>query len=384
MIPYGKHNINAADIKSVTKVLKSDFITQGKQIEIFEKKIKKYLGVRFAVAVSSCSAGLHLAAKAINLKKGNVMLTSPITFCSTANAALHCGAKVEFADVDYETGNISIESIKKKLKKKRIKALFPVHFGGLPCKMKEIRKLSKKNNFYIIEDAAHALGSKYDDGTKVGSCKYSDMAVFSFHPVKSITTGEGGIITTNNKSLYEKLIKLRSHGIEKNSKKFLNSKAKKFPWYYEVQHLSNHYRLTDFQCVLGSSQLNRLDSFINKRRQIAAYYDRVFKNNKNLIPLQNFQRHYSSNHLYILRINFKKIKKSRTEIMNLLRKKGIITQVHYIPLILQKIYDYKFKKSNFKNTLNLYDSILSIPIYFDLKKKDQIKVINEINNAIEN
>ena len=384
MIPYGKHNINAADIKSVTKVLKSDFITQGKQIEIFEKKIKKYLGVRFAVAVSSCSAGLHLAAKAINLKKGNVMLTSPITFCSTANAALHCGAKVEFADVDYETGNISIESIKKKLKKKRIKALFPVHFGGLPCKMKEIRKLSKKNNFYIIEDAAHALGSKYDDGTKVGSCKYSDMAVFSFHPVKSITTGEGGIITTNNKSLYEKLIKLRSHGIEKNSKKFLNSKAKKFPWYYEVHHLSNHYRLTDFQCVLGSSQLNRLNSFINKRRQIAAYYDRVFKNNKNLIPLQNFQRHYSSNHLYILRINFKKIKKSRTEIMNLLRRKGIITQVHYIPLILQKIYDYKFKKSNFKNTLNLYDSILSIPIYFDLKKKDQIKVINEINNAIEN
>lgn len=384
MIPYGKHNINAADIKSVTKVLKSDFITQGKQIEIFEKKIKKYLGVRFAVAVSSCSAGLHLAAKAINLKKGNVMLTSPITFCSTANAALHCGAKVEFADVDYETGNISIESIKKKLNKKRIKALFPVHFGGLPCKMKEIRKLSKKNNFYIIEDAAHALGSKYDDGTKVGSCKYSDMAVFSFHPVKSITTGEGGIITTNNKSLYEKLIKLRSHGIEKNSKKFLNSKAKKFPWYYEVQHLSNHYRLTDFQCVLGSSQLNRLNSFINKRRQIAAYYDRVFKNNKNLIPLQNFQRHYSSNHLYILRINFKKIKKSRTEIMNLLRRKGIITQVHYIPLILQKIYDYKFKKSNFKNTLNLYDSILSIPIYFDLKKKDQIKVINEINNAIEN
>lgn len=384
MIPYGKHNINAADIKSVTKVLKSDFITQGKQIEIFEKKIKKYLGVRFAVAVSSCSAGLHLAAKAINLKKGNAMLTSPITFCSTANAALHCGAKVEFADVDYETGNISIESIKKKLKKKRIKALFPVHFGGLPCKMKEIRKLSKKNNFYIIEDAAHALGSKYDDGTKVGSCKYSDMAVFSFHPVKSITTGEGGIITTNNKSLYEKLIKLRSHGIEKNSKKFLNSKAKKFPWYYEVHHLSNHYRLTDFQCVLGSSQLNRLNSFINKRRQIAAYYDRVFKNNKNLIPLQNFQRHYSSNHLYILRINFKKIKKSRTEIMNLLRKKGIITQVHYIPLILQKIYDYKFKKSNFKNTLNLYDSILSIPIYFDLKKKDQIKVINEINNAIEN
>ncbi len=384
MIPYGKHNINAADIKSVTKVLKSDFITQGKQIEIFEKKIKKYLGVRFAVAVSSCSAGLHLAAKAINLKKGNVMLTSPITFCSTANAALHCGAKVEFADVDYETGNISIESIKKKLKKKRIKALFPVHFGGLPCKMKEIRKLSKKNNFYIIEDAAHALGSKYDDGTKVGSCKYSDMAVFSFHPVKSITTGEGGIITTNNKSLYEKLIKLRSHGIEKNFKKFLNSKAKKFPWYYEVHHLSNHYRLTDFQCVLGSSQLNRLNSFINKRRQIAAYYDRVFKNNKNLIPLQNFQRHYSSNHLYILRINFKKIKKSRTEIMNLLRKKGIITQVHYIPLILQKIYDYKFKKSNFKNTLNLYDSILSIPIYFDLKKKDQIKVINEINNAIEN
>ena len=283
-----------------------------------------------------------------------------------------------------ETGNISIESIKKKLKKKRIKALFPVHFGGLPCKMKEIRKLSKKNNFYIIEDAAHALGSKYDDGTKVGSCKYSDMAVFSFHPVKSITTGEGGIITTNNKSLYEKLIKLRSHGIEKNSKKFLNSKAKKFPWYYEVHHLSNHYRLTDFQCVLGSSQLNRLNSFINKRRQIAAYYDRVFKNNKNLIPLQNFQRHYSSNHLYILRINFKKIKKSRTEIMNLLRRKGIITQVHYIPLILQKIYDYKFKKSNFKNTLNLYDSILSIPIYFDLKKKDQIKVINEINNAIEN
>ena len=381
-IPYGKHNINSKDIKAVVKALKSNFITQGKLIGDFENEVKKYLKVKYAVAVSSCSAGLHLAAKVLNLKKGKTLLTSPITFCSTANSAIHCGAKVDFVDVDKSTGNISIEKLKKKLQSKKIHSICPVHFGGLTCDMSEIKKLSKKYSFYIFEDAAHAFGSHYKDGSKVGSCKYSDMTVFSFHPVKSITTGEGGMITTNNKKIYEKLKILRSHGIEKNPKKFRNKKVINQPWYYEVQDLSNHYRITDIQCALGISQLTRIRKFMSKRKKIAEKYDSSFKNNKNFFPLQYNQRKNSSNHLYVLVINFKKIGKTRTEVMRALKKRGIISQVHYIPLIMQTYYNFKYKKGEFKNTINLYESILSIPIFFDLNSKNQNKIINNIKNIL--
>ena len=216
MIPYSKQFIDNSDIKNVNKVLKGHFITQGPTIENFEKKIAKYVGSKYAVAVSSCSAGLHLAAIAIDLSKGKKILTSPNSFCSTANAAKHCDADVDFVDIDYDTGNLSLDEIKKKISKKKFNVIIPVHFGGLPVDMRSLKKIVLKKKIVIIEDAAHALGSKYQDGSMVGNCKYSDMTVFSFHPVKSITTGEGGVITTNNTKIYNRLKLLRSHGIEKN------------------------------------------------------------------------------------------------------------------------------------------------------------------------
>ena len=217
MIPYSKQFIDNSDIKNVNKVLKGHFITQGPTIENFEKKIAKYVGSKYAVAVSSCSAGLHLAAIASDLSKGKKILTSPNSFCSTANAAKHCDADVDFVDIDYDTGNLSLDEIKKKISKKKINVIIPVHFGGLPVDMRSLKKIVLKKKIVIIEDAAHALGSKYQDGSMVGNCKYSDMTVFSFHPVKSITTGEGGVITTNNTKIYNRLKLLRSHGIEKKS-----------------------------------------------------------------------------------------------------------------------------------------------------------------------
>lgn len=382
--PYSKQNINSNDISSVIKVLKSDFITQGKKIFEFENAIKKYVGCKYAVAISSASAGLHLAVKSLGSNSKELSITSPITFCSTINSVLHCGGDVLFSDIDYFTGNISISNLKAKLKSKKIKIILPVHFGGLAPDMKEIKKMVKKKNIYIIEDAAHSLGANYKDGSKVGSCKYSDMTVFSFHPVKTITTGEGGVVTTNSKAIYEKLVNLRSHGIEKQSKKFVNKRYKKLPWYYEVQNLSYHYRITDFQCALGISQLSRINYFIKRRKEIAKRYDKAFKNSKNFAPLQFELRDNSSNHLYVLLINFSKIKKNKIQIVKDLKKRGIGTQVHYIPLFLHPFYKKKIKTSNYdlKNSLNYYRDALSIPIYPDLKKNEQEKIIKIIKKII--
>ena len=279
MIPYSKQFIDTNDIKYVSKTLKANFITQGPLIEKFEKKISNYVGSKYAVAVSSCSAGLHLAAIASNLNYGKTLITSPNSFCSTANAAKHCKAKVEFIDIDYDTGNISLKKLEKQIKKK-IDVITPVHFGGLAVDMATIKKLTLNKKIILIEDAAHALGAKYKDGSMVGNCKYSDMTVFSFHPVKSITTGEGGMITTNNKKLYERLKILRSHGIDKNFK-HMKSKNQTLPWYYEMKQLGFHYRLTDLQCALGLSQLKKLTKFIRKTKKIAKYYDIHFSKFKN-------------------------------------------------------------------------------------------------------
>jgi perosamine synthetase len=379
MIPYGKHNINKSDILSVTRVLKNKFITQGKTIGKFENAIKKHVGAKYAVAVSSCSAGLHLAAQAFKLGKGKTLLTSPNTFCSTANAASHCRAEVDFVDIENKTGNLSIAELKKKLSKKKIHAVTAVHFGGLACEMNEIKKLSKKYNFVIFEDAAHALGSCYKDGSRVGSCKYSDLTVFSFHPVKSITTGEGGVITTNNFAIYKKLKILRSHGIEKKEKKKLNIK----PWYYEMKELGHHYRITDIQCALGLSQLKRLSEFIKRRKVIAKKYDKAFTKLKNCFPLQYNLREKNSNHLYVLRINFKKIKKTRMAIISEFKKKGIGTQVHYIPVINHPYYQSKkYNKKKFKNTFKYYEEALSIPIFYDLTHSDQNYIIRTVQKII--
>ncbi len=389
-IPYGLHFIDKEDLKSVSKALQKKFITQGPIVEKFEKKICNYLKVKYAVAVSSCSAGLHIALNSI--KKNNIrnkVITSPISFVSTANAIIYNNLKPEFVDIDADSLNLKYEYLKSKiLKDKKIKAVIPVHLGGLASDSKKIYELCKKKKIIVVEDAAHSFGAKYDKKNLVGSCKYSDLTVFSFHPVKTITTGEGGVITTNSKELYEKLLTLRSHGIEKNSKKWKNKKLgftenKKNLWYYEMQNGGFNYRITDFQCALGLSQLKKINSIINYRKKITNLYDKELSNIKYLKIPQFKKRFLSSNHLYIININFKKINKSRNKIMSELMKSNIITQVHYIPIHLHPFYKKTVGRTkNLNNSLKYYEQALSIPVYYKLKLKDQKKVINKIKKLL--
>ena len=388
MIPYGRHHIDGEDIKSVIKVLKSDNLTQGPLISAFENEISKYVGVKYSVVVASCTAGLHLASIVSKLKKGKKLLTSPITFVATANSSLYCGAETIFADIDSSTINISTESIKEVISKNKIHAIAPVHFGGLPCDMRKIKEIANKINAVTYEDAAHAFGASFQDGSKVGSCKYSDMTVFSFHPVKSIAMGEGGIITTNNKKIYKQLLRLRNHGIEKNNDNFIFKKRglsnkTNNPWYYEVQELGYHYRVTDIQCALGLSQLKKINKFLSRRRELAINYDLAFENLKNCKPVQKKMRDISSNHLYILKVNFKKLKKARADLMREFKSVGIQTQVHYIPVTSHPYFRKKnFKKHNLFNAYQYYDSALSIPLFYDLTDKEQRYVIEQVKKLI--
>ena len=388
MIPYGRHHIDGEDIKSVIKVLKSDNLTQGPLISAFENEISKYVGVKYSVVVASCTAGLHLASIVSKLKKGKKLLTSPITFVATANSSLYCGAETIFADIDSSTINISTESIKEVISKNKIHAIAPVHFGGLPCDMKKIKEIANKINAVTYEDAAHAFGASFQDGSKVGSCKYSDMTVFSFHPVKSIAMGEGGIITTNSKKIYKQLLRLRNHGIEKNNDNFIFKKRglsnkTNNPWYYEVQELGYHYRVTDIQCALGLSQLKKINKFLSRRRELAINYDLAFENLKNCKPVQKKMRDISSNHLYILKVNFKKLKKARADLMREFKSVGIQTQVHYIPVTSHPYFRKKnFKKHNLFNAYQYYDSALSIPLFYDLTDKEQRYVIEQVKKLI--
>ena len=388
MIPYGRHHIDGEDIKSVIKVLKSDNLTQGPLISAFENEISKYVGVKYSVVVASCTAGLHLASIVSKLKKGKKLLTSPITFVATANSSLYCGAETIFADIDSSTINISTESIKEVISKNKIHAIAPVHFGGLPCDMRKIKEIANKINAVTYEDAAHAFGASFQDGSKVGSCKYSDMTVFSFHPVKSIAMGEGGIITTNSKKIYKQLLRLRNHGIEKNNDNFIFKKRglsnkTNNPWYYEVQELGYHYRVTDIQCALGLSQLKKINKFLSRRRELAINYDLAFENLKNCKPVQKKMRDTSSNHLYILKVNFKKLEKTRADLMREFKSVGIQTQVHYIPVTSHPYFRKKnFKKHNLFNAYQYYDSALSIPLFYDLTDKEQRYVIEQVKKLI--
>ncbi len=389
-IPYGKQFIDRNDISNVANALKKDLITQGPLIDKFEKKICKIVKSKYAVALSSCSAGLHLALAAIkkNNKKREI-ITSPISFVSTTNAIIHNKFKPVFMDIKKETLNLDVNNLNNYLKKnKKVNAILPVHLGGCPVDSKELYLLAKKKNIFVIEDAAHSFGAKYEDGSLVGSCKFSDITVFSFHPVKTITTGEGGIITTNSKEIYNKLLNLRSHGIEKNSKLWKNKKfgftnGKKNPWYYEMQNLGFNYRITDIQCALGLSQLKKLKKIINKRIKIAKIYDENFKDLENIFLPQFKNRNISSNHLYVLNLDFKRIKINRRDFMRILLKKGIITQVHYIPIHLHPYFKNKpIKKLNLENAMRYYNQALSIPIFYNLSNSDQKKIINIIKKTL--
>ena len=371
MIPYGRQFIDKQDIDVVKKALNNQLITTGKEVEKFEKLFSKKVGVKFSVTCSSGTSGLLLAYLALQIKKGEVIISPSINFIASVNMANFIGAKIYLTDVDPFTGHmrpVDLENCIKKNKIKKINTVVVMHNSGLPVDMIGFSKLKKKYKFNIIEDACHALGAKYslkkDDN--VGNCRYSDISVFSFHPVKSITTGEGGMITTNNKRIFEKLKIYRNHGIIRKK-----SSPKVYNWDYKVITPGFNFRLSDFQCALGINQLKKLDKFVYERKNIAQKYKKKFlfaKNFKNI--LDEFQNKASAHHLFILNLDLKKIELSRNQIINKLFKSKIITQVHYIPIFNFPFYKKIFKRKYFKNAISYYNSCLSIPIYYGLKDKE--------------
>lgn len=375
-IPYSHQYLDSDDLSSVLKTLKTDWLTQGPKVREFEAAICKYTGAKYAVAVSSATAGLHIACLAAGIKKGDQAITSPITFVASANCLVYCGAEPVFADVQSDTINISPKEIKKKITL-NTKAIIPIHFAGHPCDMKEIYTIAKKHNLVVIEDAAHALGAKYK-GSRIGSCKYSDMTIFSFHPLKHITTGEGGIVVTNNRELYEKLIMFREHGITKKKDKLM---AYDGPWYYEQQFLGYNYRITDFQCALGLSQFNKAERFLVRRNQIAQIYNQELSFIRGIeLPVQRKMVDHSW-HLYPIRI---KEYTQRKNIFIKLRSLGIGVQVHYIPVYTQPYYrkNTKYKKVNCPNAEDYYKRAISIPIYPAMKTKDIKYVIKNLKKLL--
>ena len=389
MIPYGRHHIDEEDIASVVDILTGKPLTQGPMIDAFEAAVADYVGAKHAVAVSSGTAALHLAAIAAGVGPSRRLVTSPITFVASANAALYCGADVAFADIDANTINMSPAALSQSLEKyPDTAAVVPVHFGGLPCDMEAIAHRARATGALVIEDAAHALGATQADGSPVGSCTQSDMTCFSFHPVKAIAAGEGGMITTNNTSLYRRLIRIRSHGINKLDDPLqvpeeAVENGEPNPWYYEMQELGYHYRITDIQCALAMSQMKKLDRFIARRRTLAQAYDKAFASFANLRPAQPTDRDRSGLHIYVLRIDFAKIGKTRGDVMRALRARGIGSQVHYIPVPLQPHYRrLGFGRLDCPAAMAYYEQALSIPLFYDLTDAQQTEVIVALRDIV--
>jgi UDP-4-amino-4,6-dideoxy-N-acetyl-beta-L-altrosamine transaminase len=374
-IPYGRQSLDRRDITEVNKVLRSDWLTQGPKIAEFEKGLCAYTGAKYAVAVSSGTAALHIASLAAGLKDGDEAITSPITFVASANCALYCGARPVFADISPDTANIDPNEISKKITR-RTKVIIPVHFAGHPCDLTEIARIARKKNVMIIEDAAHALGSEYK-GSKIGSCKYSDMTIFSFHPVKTITTGEGGAVLTNNKKLYGDLLLFRNHGITKD-RSLIGRTMRGCDWYYEMHDLGFNYRITDIQSALGLSQLKKVNKFVEKRRSVAALYDNAFSANEFFDTPIEKEGARSSYHLYPIRLNGACINK-RKEIFASMRSSGIGVQVHYIPVYMQPYYrNLGYDLGICPNAEDYYNRVMSLPIYPDLNVSQARYVINTL------
>lgn len=373
-IPYGRQYIDEEDINGVVNILKSDYLTTGPTIAEFEKEFAKKVGAKYAVAVSNGTAALHVACMAAGIGEGDEVITTPITFAASSNCVLYCGGTTVFADIDPVTYNIDPEDVERKITDKT-KAIIPVHYTGQPCDMDRIHEIAKKHNLLVIEDAAHALGASYK-GKMVGSI--SDMTTFSFHPVKHITTGEGGMITTNNEELYNKLILARTHGITRKED-LLNENHG--PWYYEQLELGYNYRITDIQASLGITQLAKLDSFIKRRKEIVAKYNEAFKDVDGIEIPRQLEGADSAWHLYVIKVN----KDIRKDMFEYLREQGIGVNVHYIPVYTFPYYrNHGYVDTKCDNAENLYSQIISLPIYYSLTDEQQDYVIEKVKGYLKN
>jgi len=383
MIPYGRQDISEADIQAVVDVLRSDFLTQGPAVPAFEKAVADYCGAGHAVTVNSATSALHIACLALGVGKGDIVWTSPITFVASANCALYCGADVDFVDIDPRTYNLSTERMAEKLaqaeKSGRLpKVVIPVHLCGQPCDMAGIHALSQRYGFKIIEDASHAIGGKYK-GEPIGNCRYSDITVFSFHPVKIITTGEGGMALTNNENLAKRMQLLRSHGITREAGEMTH--APDGPWYYQQIELGFNYRMTDIQAALGLSQMSRLDEFVAKRHAIAKRYEQLLADLPVITPWQHPDG-YSGLHLYVIRLKLAEIGKTHRQVFEALRAAGIGVNLHYIPVYRQPYYeDMGFKAGLCPEAERYYLEAISLPMYPNLTEAQQDKVIESLRVA---
>jgi len=384
MIPYGRQEITRSDIDAVVAVLQSDFLTQGPVVPGFENAVASWCGAKHAVAVSSATSALHIACLSLGLGPGDWLWTSPITFVASANCGLYCGAHVDFVDIDPRTYNICPQALERKLVEAESRGLLPkivvpVHLCGQPCDMAAIHELSVRFGFRIIEDASHAIGGRYR-GNAVGSCQFSDIAVFSFHPVKIITTGEGGMALTNDESLADNMALLRSHGITREASRM--TREPDGPWYYQQTELGFNYRMTDIQAALGLSQLNRLGAFVAARHGIADRYDREFGGLPLVIPWQHPDS-FSARHLYVIRLKLDRLSKSRRQVFDELREGGVGVNVHYIPVNSQPYFESRgFGRQDCPEADRYYAEAISLPMYSHLKEEDQTHVIQSLRKVL--
>jgi UDP-4-amino-4,6-dideoxy-N-acetyl-beta-L-altrosamine transaminase len=383
-IPYGRQSISDEDIKAVVNVLRSDWLTQGPVIKQFEQAVADYCGARYAVAVNSATSALQIACLAAGLGPDDTFWTSPNTFVASANCGLYCGAGVDFVDIDSHTYNLSVERLEEKLVAAQQngtlpKLLIPVHFTGQSCDMARIADLAKIYGFRVVEDASHAIGGRYRQ-TAIGSCSYSDMTVFSFHPVKIITTGEGGMVLTNSKESYEKLARLRSRGITRDPA--LMEEDSHGPWYYQEIELGFNYRMTDMQAALGLSQLKRLDEFVARRQQLVDRYNQALSNLPLVLPYQHPDV-YSAFHLYVIRLKLNAMKINRRQVFEELRASGIGVNVHYIPVHTQPYFrTLGFNAGDFPEAEKYYKNAISLPMFPELSEKDQDYVIDTLRDIL--
>jgi len=377
MIPYGRQNISQDDLDAVIEVLRSDFLTQGPLVPEFEKVVANYCGAKHAVAVNSATSALHIACLALGVGPGDIVWTTPITFVASANCARYCGADVDFIDIDPDTYNMSMDRLAEKLEQARQlsrlpKVVIPVHLAGQSCEMQKLHALSVQYGFRIIEDASHAIGGSYQ-GAKIGNCRYSDITVFSFHPVKIITTGEGGMAVTNDSTLVKHMARLRSHGITRYPSEMTHPPDG--PWYYQQIELGFNYRMTDIQAALGISQMRRLDDFVTQRHAIAALYEDLLKDTPVTRPWQHPDSH-SALHLYIVRVQAGRMKYNHREVFERMRADGIGVNLHYIPVYRQPYYERMgFKPDDFPEAEHYYSEAISVPIYPGLTDDQQREVV---------